>query len=120
MQKGAGMIGQVIRAFGECGGAAAQTPCAGARGVARRESGGREHGSCVCARRWAAGRGARSRPRSCEHILGYSYVLRIDLTIDLDLNGDLAIERGGILEKVFAMSKPSQIDLYNKFNSLFF
>ena len=29
------LIGQVIGAVGECGGAAAQTPCAGAWGLAR-------------------------------------------------------------------------------------
>ena len=31
------LIGQAIRAVGECGGAAAQTPCVGARGLARAE-----------------------------------------------------------------------------------
>ena len=33
-------------------------------------------------------------PQGCEHILGYSYV-GIDLSLDLDLEGDLAMERGG-------------------------
>ena len=55
------LIGQVIvGAVGECGGAAAQTPCAGARGLARAE--GANMGAPWAPVAGLLGGGARSRP----------------------------------------------------------